>query len=253
MMFDPATYYIAHLGGDAAKVLNYDPDAVANAQAGWASNMTPGAQSQRHEAMFGGGGLFGDLGSFLGPLGMITGQPWLTALGAVNSASQGNWLGAALGALGAYNGFSGGIGDMGSMGYENAFDTGAMSASINAPAGLDIGGLPVDNWAPVADATVTPNEFVGPHELTPLRDYWDATGGILQEAAMLPEIKNVKTMLELRRKLESMGMKEEQIQAYLEKMRDQIEQRQAERSAAVSDIPERRRVNPAFGNRGMWG
>lgn len=145
MMFqDPASYYLSQIGPAAATDIfgSANADAINNTINSWTSQMTPGAQSARDDAMYGGGGFLGDFGPLSAIAAMIPGpwQPFAIALNAANSLDQGNVLGALASGFGAVGGF----GDLGDFGGMSDISYGDFNPSWNydmgnfSPTSLDI-------------------------------------------------------------------------------------------------------------------
>lgn len=271
MMFqDPATYYMQYMGDDAAKILHADPEAVRANQESWRSNMTPGAQSSRDDAMFGGGGFLGDLAPLSSIAAMIPGpwQPFAMALNAANSLDQGNILGAVLSGAGAISGFGGmdfgGAGDMGSLGYQNAFDTGAMANTLSGYEGLgglgQLGDYPMDMGIPDTGYSPMISDF--PTDIngelqfddavqqgtglnspdSPLNQLTRTYNQTMAENPTLEQaVKYGKIGKSAYGKLKSVSDKEESVNKYLRDIQDKADDRQEKRSSSARNVKSKRK------------
>jgi hypothetical protein len=268
--FDPQAYYVSRLGPDAAKVLHADPEAIAASQAGWNSYMSPGAQSDRADAMFGGGGFLGDLGPISSIAAMIPGpwQPFAMALNAANSLDQGNILGAVMSGAGAISGFGGmdfGGGDMGSLGYQNAFDTGAMSNAMSGYEGLgglsqyagdysmdmgipDTGYVPMDFPTDASgqlqfdDAMQQDTGFNSPD--SPLNQIERSYNQTMAENPLLEKaVKYGKIAKSAHDKLKGASDKEDAVAKYMRDMQDNSDARQEKRSESARNVKSKRKRN----------
>lgn len=266
MMFqDPATYYATYLGDDAAKVLNADPAAIKAAQDNWATNMTPGAQSARDDAMFGGGGFLGDLGPLASFAAMVPGpwQPFAMALNAANSLEQGNILGAVLSGAGAVGGF-GGL----DVGGADFFGEGTAGAFADwGGAGLDVGGLTqlgneytslaadgLGGYAPTDFATGLPEEQFFDDAMqqgTGLNDPdmpWNSLNReynqLMAENPLLEQ--GMRYVPKGYKALTSKGAKEDAVRRYLTGEQEKAASKQEERSARSRGVQSKRRTISAL-------
>jgi hypothetical protein len=172
MYFTPEAYWPHVLGADAASVLGADPDQVAALQQQWNEAMSPGAQSARHDAMFGDSfsNFLGDLMPILGIAGLAFGLPSLFAGEALAGTTAAEMLGAQA-ASDLAMGFSlgdvalglEGIGGLSGLGGAGLATLGGLDA-LTGYAGLEslgmseLGAAGLGDLAfgvPVADATLT--------------------------------------------------------------------------------------------------
>lgn len=273
MMFqDPATYYTQYMGDDAAKILHADPEAVRANQESWRSNMTPGAQSSRDDAMFGGGGFLGDLGPLSSIAAMIPGpwQPFAMALNAMNSLDQGNILGAVMSGAGAIGGFGGmdfgGAGGVDPwLGSASDWSGSAMGDYLGGGAGL--GGLsqyggayPMDMGIPDSGYSPMISDF--PTDASGQLQFDDAIGqgeglnspdtpwnqadraynqAMAENPTLEQAVKYGKIGKTAYGKLKAKSDKEDEVAKYLQDMQDNSNDRQEKRSESARNVKSKRK------------
>lgn len=172
MFFDPQSYYVSRLGADAARVLGADPGAIASIQQQWNEGMSPGAQSARHDAMFG-GGFFDDIMPMLAIAGLAFGLPALfsapAAAGAgaatagglgASTAAAGLGTGTAMAGLGTGTSAIGmglGLEGLGSLALTDIGLGAGLGLGFGEMAGLGSAGL----FSAAEAATLFPGAFEG--------------------------------------------------------------------------------------------